>query len=100
MWSTHGLECGRMIEGNEIKKELYGPMGFDTKEEFEEMIEIVRKHMSGGWIPVSERLPDIRKRPQRVLATLKNEMVLELWYINYAFKFNDTIKGRDRKSVV
>lgn len=39
------------------------------------------------WIPVTENTPN--EFVQRVLATLKNGMVLELFYINNEFKHNE-----------
>ena len=60
-------------------------------EEDEEIINKMAKRLksfeentfNSGWISVSERLPS---DTQRVLVTLENDMVLEVFYINDKFK--------------
>lgn len=50
-----------------------------------------------NWIPVSERLPE--ESSQRVIVTLENECVCEVFFINDKFKFIETLKGGGLKEV-
>ena len=50
-----------------IRKEPYATIEFPSKEDYEKLQEIIEKHQSGGWVPVSERLP---KENEEVLITL------------------------------
>ncbi len=61
-------------------------------------ISALQQQLTGGWIPVSSGIypEDIS---QRVLATLKNEMVLEVWYTCNEFKFLECIPGGGLKKV-
>ena len=56
----------------------------------------LEKQLNGGWIPVSERLPS---NTQRVLVTLENKMVLEVFYINNKFKFIGIVEGGGMKEI-
>lgn len=46
---------------------------------------------NSGWIPVSESLPG--ESSQRVIVTLENGCVCEVFFINDKFKFIETLKG-------
>ena len=48
------------------------------------------------WIPISKGKP---VATQRVLVTLKNECVCEVFYINKKFKFHEALKGGGLKEV-
>lgn len=48
------------------------------------------EQFKNNWIHVKEALPE---ETQRVLATLKNKMVLEVFFINNKFKYQGIMKG-------
>ena len=52
---------------------------------------------NSGWIPVSERLPG--ESSPRVIVTLENNCVCEVFYINDKFKFIETLKSGGLKEV-
>lgn len=89
------MECVRESNNRMIAdasdKELFG-------EAVNAAISALHQQLTGGWIPVSSGIyPE--EISQRVLATLKNEMVLEVWYISNEFKYLETIPGGGLKKV-
>ena len=60
------------------------------------VISALEKQLNGGWIPASETLPS---NTQRVLVTLENKMVLEVFYINNKFKFIGIVEGGGMKEI-
>jgi hypothetical protein len=69
-----------------------------NKEAVKTAISALQQQLTGGWIPVSSGIYP-KEILQRVLATLKNEMVLEVWYISNEFKHHETIPGGGLKKV-
>ena len=47
-----------------------------------------------NWIPVSERLPE---GTERVIVTLENKMVLEVFFISGEFKFHEGLQAGMKK---
>ena len=58
---------------------------FNVASAFELCVEIIRKHMNDGWIPVEERLPEYNESGfyDAVNVTMKNGSVTHGCYRNY-----------------
>lgn len=94
---TYEDTCGSGDMTNEERKEMYEAMESSINL-FKTIASALQQQLTGGWIPVSSGIypEDIS---QRVLATLKNEMVLEVWYTCNEFKFLECIPGGGLKKV-
>lgn len=69
----------------------------DTQQEvYETAISALEKHQISGWVSVSERLPE---GTERVIVTLENGMVLEVFFISGEFKFQEGLPSGGMKKV-
>lgn len=86
----------KVIKRNqELKKELQ-----ENKEIISKMARRIKAFEENtfnmNWIPVSERLPE---GTERVIVTLENEMVLEVFFISGEFKFHEGLPSGGMKKV-